>query len=57
VVNTVTLENFTELIEFMKAHKYAFEVTTASVARSKELSRKHFMIAANPINIIFGIKT
>lgn len=57
VANTVTLENFTELVEFMKAHNYVFEVTTASVARSKELSQKHFMIAANPINIILGIKT
>jgi len=40
----------------MKMNGYAFEITSASVARSKELSKKHFMVAANPVNIILGIK-
>ncbi len=57
VANVVTLENFAEVLQFMKDYDYAFDITTASVSRSKELSEKHFMVGGNPINIIFGIKT
>ena len=57
VANVVTLENFSEVLQFMKDYDYAFEITTASVSRSKELSEKHFMVGGNPINVIFGIKT
>ena len=57
VANIVTLENFHEVTGFMKDYSYAFEVTTASLARSKKLSDKHFMVGANPVHIIFGVKT
>jgi precorrin-6B C5,15-methyltransferase / cobalt-precorrin-6B C5,C15-methyltransferase len=57
VANVVTLENFSEVLQFMKDYDYAFEITTASVSRSKQLSEKHFMVGGNPINVIFGIKT
>lgn len=57
VANVVTLENFHEILEFMKDHGYAFEVTSTSIARSKELSRRHFMVAGNPVYIVLGIKT
>jgi precorrin-6Y C5,15-methyltransferase (decarboxylating) len=56
VVNLVTIENFNEVVGFMKDFGYIFEITSASVSRSKELSGKHFMVAANPVNIIMGIK-
>jgi precorrin-6B C5,15-methyltransferase / cobalt-precorrin-6B C5,C15-methyltransferase len=56
VVNLVTIENFSEVVGFMKDFGYIFEITSASVSRSKELSGKHFMVAANPVNIIMGIK-
>jgi len=57
VANIVTLENFSDTIGFFKDYGYVFEVTTASVARSKKLADKHFMVAANPVHIIFGVKT
>lgn len=56
VANLVTIENFSEFVTFMKDFGYIFEITTASVSRSKELSGKHFMVAANPVSIIMGIK-
>lgn len=57
VANLVTVENLFEVIEFMKGYGYAFEITSASVSRSKELAGKHFMVAANPVSIVMGIKT
>jgi precorrin-6Y C5,15-methyltransferase (decarboxylating) len=57
VLNLVTIENLFEVIEFMKSYNYAFEMTSASVSRSKELADKHFMVAANPVIIVMGIKT
>ena len=56
VANIVTLENLNEAVGFMKDYGYVFEVTAASVARSKELSGKLFMVGANPVNIVFGVK-
>ncbi len=56
VVNIVTIENLGETVTFMKDYDYAFEVTQANVSRSKELSKKYFMVAANPVSIILGVK-
>jgi len=57
VANVITIENMHEAVEFFKAYGYAFEITSANLARSKELAQKLFMLAANPINIILGVKT
>ncbi|HLB25867.1 MAG TPA: precorrin-6y C5,15-methyltransferase (decarboxylating) subunit CbiE [Nitrospirota bacterium] len=57
VANVVTVENLGEVLDFMKSCGYAFEITSVSVSRSKELSQRHFMVAGNPVNIIMGIKT
>ena len=57
VANIVTLENLAEVTQFMKDFRYAFEVTTANIARTKELANMRFMVAANPVHIIFGVKT
>ena len=57
VANVVTIENMQEIMGFFKDYGYAYEITSASVARSKELSKKHFMVAGNPVNVIMGIKT
>lgn len=56
VANIVTLENLSEVFEFMKDFGYVFEVVSAAVARSKDLADKHFMVGANPVNIIMGVK-
>ncbi|MGA2192974.1 MAG: precorrin-6y C5,15-methyltransferase (decarboxylating) subunit CbiE [Nitrospirota bacterium] len=56
VTNIITIESFVEVIEFMKAYDYAFEITSASVSRSKELAQKLFMVAANPVSVIIGVK-
>lgn len=56
VANVVALENFHEVFEFMKDYGYAFEITNASIARSKDLADKHFMVGANPVSVILGIK-
>ncbi len=57
VANVITIENMHEAVEFLKAYGYVFEVTSANIARSKELAKRHFMLAANPVNIILGVKT
>ncbi|MBI5190202.1 MAG: precorrin-6y C5,15-methyltransferase (decarboxylating) subunit CbiE [Nitrospirae bacterium] len=56
VVNVVTIENLGEVVGFFKDYDYIFEITAASVSRSKELAGKYFMVAANPVNIIMGMK-
>jgi len=56
VLNIVTLENLSDALEFMKDSGYIFEITSVSVSRSKSLGEKHFMVAANPVHIILGIK-
>ncbi len=57
VANVITIENMQEVVEFFKAYGYVFEITSASISRSKELAGKLFMVAANPVNIILGVKT
>jgi len=56
VANVVTLENLNEVLEFVKGFGYVFEVVTISVARSKDLADKLFMVGANPVNIVMGVK-
>ena len=56
VMNIVTVEHLGEAVDFMKTNGYAFEISYASVARSKALSEKLFMVAGNPVNVVLGIK-
>jgi len=56
VLNIVTLENLSDGLEFMKDYGYIFEITSVSVSRSKALAEKHFMVAANPVHIVLGVK-
>jgi len=56
VLNIVTLENLSDALEFMKDSGYIFEITSVSVSRSKSLGEKHFMVAANPVHIVLGVK-
>lgn len=55
VINTITIENTYKTIELMKKYGYKnIEVTSMSIAKSKDIGSMTMMIGQNPVNIISG---
>lgn len=55
VINTITIENTYKAIELMKKYGYKnIEVTSMSIAKSKDIGSMTMMIGQNPVNIISG---
>jgi len=57
VANTITIENTSKFMTYMKAHDYSnIEAVQVNVSRSKAVGPLHMMMAENPITIIRAIK-
>ena len=55
VINTITIENTYKAIELMKKYGYKnIEVTSMSIAKSKDIGSMTMMLGQNPVNIISG---
>ncbi len=56
VVNAVTLETFTEAVDFYKRDSYELEVVTVNISKTKSVNHINLLTATNPVHVITGVK-